>query len=140
MCLPYDERRRLLEALDLHGPAWQTPQTFTDGRALLHAVHEQGLEGVVAKRRDSSYRPGERGWIKTKNPPLLAPRPRMGSHLAQTHSVTPYRRDVGRSVAGFSRVGPMAAPSALRGTRALCGAHGAADELTQLIWWADLPQ
>jgi ATP-dependent DNA ligase len=28
-------------------------------------AHE--LEGVVAKRRNSRYRPGERGWIKTKN-------------------------------------------------------------------------
>jgi ATP-dependent DNA ligase len=25
------------------------------------------LEGVVAKRRSSRYRPGERGWVKTKN-------------------------------------------------------------------------
>jgi ATP-dependent DNA ligase len=26
------------------------------------------LEGVVAKRLSSRYRPNERGWIKTKNP------------------------------------------------------------------------
>ena len=67
MCLPYEERRALLEVLDLNGPAWQTSDTFEDGAALLAAVVEQGLEGVVAKRRDSTYRPGERGWIKTKN-------------------------------------------------------------------------
>jgi bifunctional non-homologous end joining protein LigD len=67
MCLPYDERRALLEALDLNGPAWQTPDTFDDGPALLASIIEQGLEGVVAKRRESTYRPGERGWIKAKN-------------------------------------------------------------------------
>jgi bifunctional non-homologous end joining protein LigD len=67
MCLPYEGRRRLLEALDLEGPAWTTADTFEDGPALLQAVREQGLEGVVAKRRDSTYRPGERGWIKVKN-------------------------------------------------------------------------
>ena len=29
---------------------------------------ELGLEGVVAKHRDSLYRPGDRGWLKIKNP------------------------------------------------------------------------
>jgi ATP-dependent DNA ligase len=31
-------------------------------------VYEQKLEGVVAKRSASAYRPGQRGWIKVKNP------------------------------------------------------------------------
>jgi ATP-dependent DNA ligase len=26
------------------------------------------LEGVVAKRLSSRYRPGQRGWVKVKNP------------------------------------------------------------------------
>jgi len=30
-------------------------------------VCEQGLEGVVAKRRSEPYRPGERTWVKIKN-------------------------------------------------------------------------
>lgn len=67
MCLPYAERRALLEALDLHGPAWRTPEAFADGEALLQATTLHGLEGVVAKQREERYRPGERGWIKTKN-------------------------------------------------------------------------
>jgi len=33
-------------------------------------AHE--LEGVVAKRRASLYRPGERGWVKIKNREVLA--------------------------------------------------------------------
>jgi ATP-dependent DNA ligase len=42
-------------------------ETFDDGQALFTAVCEQGMEGVVAKRRSQSYRPGERAWVKTKN-------------------------------------------------------------------------
>jgi bifunctional non-homologous end joining protein LigD len=65
--LPYSERRAELEALDLHGPYWHTPETFDDGAALFEAICERELEGIVAKRRGGRYRPGERGWIKIKN-------------------------------------------------------------------------
>jgi len=34
--------------------------TFEDGEALLAAVCERGLEGVVAKRERDPYRPGDR--------------------------------------------------------------------------------
>jgi ATP-dependent DNA ligase len=64
---PYADRRALLEALDLDGPAWRTPEAFDDGEALLEATGTLGLEGVVAKKRSERYRPGERGWIKTKH-------------------------------------------------------------------------
>ena len=67
MCLPWAERRRLLEALDLDGSHWRTPQAFDDGEALLEATGRLGLEGIVAKRRSQPYRPGERGWIKVKH-------------------------------------------------------------------------
>jgi bifunctional non-homologous end joining protein LigD len=70
MHLPYDERRRRLEALGLTGPAWQTPAAHHgDSAALLEATAAQGLEGLIAKRRDSSYEPGKRTgtWIKVKN-------------------------------------------------------------------------
>jgi bifunctional non-homologous end joining protein LigD len=68
--LPYEERRARLEALELRGPAWQVPGYHRDnGRALLEATREQGLEGVVAKRLDSPYEPGRRSsaWVKVKN-------------------------------------------------------------------------
>jgi bifunctional non-homologous end joining protein LigD len=66
--LPYVERRRELEALDLNGIYWQTPETFDDGAALFDAVCERELEGVVAKRLSGRYTPGFRGsWIKIKN-------------------------------------------------------------------------
>ena len=66
---PYRERRALLERLALAGPAWQTPPThYGDGAAVRRAAEELGLEGVVAKRVDSPYRPGERSpaWRKVK--------------------------------------------------------------------------
>jgi bifunctional non-homologous end joining protein LigD len=68
--LPYVERRRLLEGLEVAGPAWQTVGSFPDsGAALLAATREQGLEGVVAKRLHSRYVPGRRtrNWLKVKH-------------------------------------------------------------------------
>jgi ATP dependent DNA ligase domain len=64
---PYSERRAELEALNLNGPYWQTPETFDDGHALFQAVCEWELEGIVAKRLSGRYVPGERAWIKIKN-------------------------------------------------------------------------
>ncbi len=67
--LPYRERRSLLEQLRLRGSTWQTPASYPAGRDLLAATAEQGLEGVLAKRLDSPYRPGQRTeeWVKIKN-------------------------------------------------------------------------
>jgi bifunctional non-homologous end joining protein LigD len=68
--LQYRERRRLLEALALNGPSWQTPSVHQgDGWSLLAATREHGLEGIVAKRLDSVYEPGRRSrnWLKVKN-------------------------------------------------------------------------
>jgi bifunctional non-homologous end joining protein LigD len=67
MRAPYSERRAQLEALDLNGVNWRTPEAFDDGEALFEAVCERELEGIVAKRRVGRYQPGERGWIKIKN-------------------------------------------------------------------------
>jgi bifunctional non-homologous end joining protein LigD len=68
--LPYTERRQLLEGLGLSGPAWQTPPAFVgDGAEALRVSQEQGLEGIIAKRLTSPYRPGRRSpdWVKIKN-------------------------------------------------------------------------
>lgn len=67
--LPYRERRRLLESLELHGDHWQTPPWFEGpGSQVLAAAGDNGLEGVIAKRLASSYQPGRRGpdWVKVK--------------------------------------------------------------------------
>jgi bifunctional non-homologous end joining protein LigD len=70
MPLPYEERRALLEGMGLEGPAWQVPAYHRgEGKPLLDASKEQGLEGIVAKRLTSPYEPGRRGanWLKVKN-------------------------------------------------------------------------
>lgn len=67
---PYEERRRLLDEFGLDGPNWQAPPYQRgDGAALLAATRAQRLEGVVAKRLTSKYRPGRRSteWLKIKN-------------------------------------------------------------------------
>src|SRR5437899_461668 len=46
--LPYVERRRLLETLQLEGPHWRTSSSFDDGEAVFAVACERGLEGVVA--------------------------------------------------------------------------------------------
>ena len=66
--LPHAVRRERLEALRLDAPCWRTPDVFDDGQALWQAVCDHGLEGIVAKRLTSTYRPGYRGWVTIKNP------------------------------------------------------------------------
>jgi bifunctional non-homologous end joining protein LigD len=67
--LPYVQRRELLDELGLEGPRWRTPRyRLGGGAALLEAARQQGLEGIVAKRCDSPYRPGRRSgeWVKER--------------------------------------------------------------------------
>jgi bifunctional non-homologous end joining protein LigD len=64
---PFSERRGTLERLDLASiPVLSLSPLYIDGAALLEATRERGMEGVVAKRRDSVYRPGRRSpsWTK----------------------------------------------------------------------------
>lgn len=68
--MPYSERRDVLAGLGLdERGALRVPGNFTDtpGSVVMDAVAQQGLEGVVAKRVDSTYQPGKRvrSWIKT---------------------------------------------------------------------------
>jgi bifunctional non-homologous end joining protein LigD len=64
---PWSERRTLLESLDLSGPAWRVPPVYDDGHQLFGATREQGLEGVVSKKRSSPYAVGRRSadWLKS---------------------------------------------------------------------------
>ena len=67
LAMPYADRRSLLESLELDGPRWQTTPSFAgDGALILNAAAEQRMEGVVAKRVSSRYRPGRRSpdWVK----------------------------------------------------------------------------
>lgn len=53
---PLEERRGLLEELPLAESTWQVPPAYDDGDMLFDATLQQGLEGVVSKRRGSRYR------------------------------------------------------------------------------------
>lgn len=53
---PLEERRALLEGLPLADSTWQVPPAYDDGDMLFEATRQQGLEGVVSKRRTSRYR------------------------------------------------------------------------------------
>lgn len=67
---PYEQRRDLLDGLRLAGPAWCVvgQWTGTPVADLLQVSERLGLEGMMAKRLGSRYRPGERSpdWIKLK--------------------------------------------------------------------------
>ncbi|ETD31625.1 non-homologous end-joining DNA ligase [Williamsia sp. D3] len=67
--LPYLTRRRLLDDLGLESKRVRVPPIWTevDGETMLDIARQNGLEGVVAKKIDSVYRPGRRSpaWIKT---------------------------------------------------------------------------
>jgi bifunctional non-homologous end joining protein LigD len=68
--LAYLDRRRLLSELVAPSTNWSTPAYRIGGGAdLLAATIEQRLEGIIAKRIDSIYRPGIRSkdWLKVKN-------------------------------------------------------------------------
>lgn len=70
IALPYVDRRSLLERLVEPGDNWQVPAHRVGGGAeLLAATADHGLEGIIAKRLDSTYRPGTRSkdWLKVKN-------------------------------------------------------------------------
>ncbi len=62
----YDERRALLDGLPLPDRVQLSP-VYPDGDELWAVTAEHGLEGVVAKRRSSVYRPGVRSadWVKS---------------------------------------------------------------------------
>lgn len=65
---PYTDRRDRLAALDLPDGPWAVPPSTPDLGAALAAAGQRGLEGVVSKRRTSTYRPGQRtrDWRKLR--------------------------------------------------------------------------
>ncbi len=66
---PQTERRAILDSLAIKGPAWQTaPVLDAAPEELLAACRQLGLEGFMAKRRDTPYLVGARSpaWWKIK--------------------------------------------------------------------------
>ena len=64
----YSDRRRLLEALAEGGGLIVPDPLDGDGPEALEFARKKGWEGVVAKKRDSTYQPGRRSssWLKDK--------------------------------------------------------------------------
>jgi len=66
--VPLIERRELLGALLKFNSGRIRITNFLEASAadMLHAVRQQGLEGIIGKRKDSLYEPGKRSgaWIK----------------------------------------------------------------------------
>ncbi len=101
--LPYDDRRKLLEKLQVSGGTFATPPTVLDGEgsSVLAISREHGMEGVVAKRRDSTYLPdngrarGSRSRTSTPKKRSSAVGPRATAHLraasARCYSAFPAR-------------------------------------------------
>lgn len=61
-----DRREHLTRVLPMSGPVLLAPGVEGRGLQLLEEVHRLGLEGVMAKKKDSPYRPGQRtrSWQK----------------------------------------------------------------------------
>lgn len=69
MPLPWTTRREVLDRLEIAGPSWATTPSFPgEGDELWRAAQDRGMEGIVAKRLDSTYIPGQRSksWRKIK--------------------------------------------------------------------------
>ncbi len=66
--LPLLERKRLLlKVLPKAGPVRYTDHVEEHGEAFYDAVSRTGLEGIMAKKADSPYRPGRSGqWLKLR--------------------------------------------------------------------------
>jgi bifunctional non-homologous end joining protein LigD len=65
---PLEDRREALAGLGLAGGRWSVPPAADDLDTALAIASDRGLEGVVAKRRGSRYRPGvrSRDWVKLR--------------------------------------------------------------------------
>ncbi len=68
MRLPLIERRKILAKVIAPDDVLRISEEFEDADALFKQIKKLGLEGVVAKRKDSTYKPGKRGpdWLKYK--------------------------------------------------------------------------
>ncbi|WP_298712333.1 DNA ligase D [Chitinophaga sp.] len=68
--LPLTDRKTILEALiPATGAILASPGYATSGKEFMQAVRELGLEGIMAKEKNSTYRSGDRSreWLKIKS-------------------------------------------------------------------------
>lgn len=103
--LPWSARRAALEDLVDGVPGVQVSPVYEDGRGLLAATADQGLEGVVSKRRSAPYAPGVRSgdWLKFPHRDVRSvvvggwrPQTGSGSRLGAVHVGVPVDDGSGR--------------------------------------------
>jgi len=65
---PLTRRREWLEDAIKKDSVYRVSQFVEDGAAFFEAVKQMGLEGIMAKQRNSTYQPGKRSeaWLKIK--------------------------------------------------------------------------
>jgi bifunctional non-homologous end joining protein LigD len=112
---PLERRRpRMSEAIRSSGRIYVVEPVAEDGLALFEAARDKGLEGVVAKRFDSPYRPGQRhpDWlqvdaVRKQDFVVLGFVPQIGARLLEALIVGVFDgrafRPVGKVVGGFDR-------------------------------------
>jgi bifunctional non-homologous end joining protein LigD len=122
--LPLVERRkRLKKLLDRRNKTVRFSESFDDGVALLEAAERQGLEGIMAKRRDSRYFEGRRSrdWLKVKG------------HGRQEFVIAGYTRGQGRRAGSLGSL----ILAAYRGDELVyvgnCGTGFTDDEIDRLL-------
>ncbi len=101
---PYAHRRAALAWLTRGGDHWLVPPCFADGPATLAAAVGHHLDGIIAKRLDAPYRPGQRtpAWVSVERSvprPCIVPARSPGPGLSPEHPA-----DRGRGGAGCDPV------------------------------------
>ena len=68
MTLELSERKDLLKKIVPQGDVIKYSESFDEGNELFNTAKAMGIEGIVAKKRDSIYTPGRKGntWYKIK--------------------------------------------------------------------------
>jgi bifunctional non-homologous end joining protein LigD len=86
-----DRKERLRGLIDLRTGSVAVSEGFDDGDALFQVAQQQQFEGIVAKRLDSTYKPGRRtrDWLKLK------------TENTDEFLVAGYTRGTGRRAASF---------------------------------------
>jgi DNA ligase D-like protein (predicted ligase) len=66
---PLARRREWLQDAIKNNPAYRVSEVVEEGAPFLEAVKQMGLEGIMAKQRNSPYLPGKRSdaWLKIKS-------------------------------------------------------------------------
>ncbi len=104
LALPLSQRKKLLERLLKRSehPLRLSATLNASPEELVKAAYEQGLEGIVAKSKDSPYQPGERSglWVKFKTD-------QEGEFIVCGYRLTGKNNDFDALVVGYEKEGEL---------------------------------